>query len=1341
MKVRIYKAGGGVGKFISKLDKFLPTAAQGTQVDQMKQLKEAIKYQLDDKNQSESSVVLQLIRGGYDYAYAKDLVDTVSEEIEEDYYSKKNKKGKTEEESMMDSDLIPNEEDLAEEKDRQKRKLSYQNMSDDIAQTAEDAQYDDEDDDNEFNEMLEAGSPYDEETPTAAYGMEVNDPKIQWPGMFNDMASFKNGGAPNKNKFIKSTVKKLKKAAAGMQKDPSMNDMPSPYGTLENPLGINLTPNKSVVSAIKGTAQNYVNEEAFKKQAEQMYNQQFMQPMAANGGASDWATNLHNYGEALSHQMPNMNMNAMNTQYNNQEMSFGGTSRRVRRANKAFFGLPIVPPGAKTDYQFGPLGGLKRGQVEYDLGQIGELLKTNPQLANMLMPKIGMGMPSGGWWNRWTSNAPAFNPFGGGFGSYGSSSSSYSYGTPKTRLKWATETVNNAADPAKNDEAAKLKNNSDQTDQKKKYQDYIDWYLSSGTTPGMSKAAPVSFEEFIAKDEDGLSEYDWWVKTRSNTTPSSTATNAKVETKTETPKSNTPVKSNAAKTPAKKSTVQNKPAQPDPSQDATTINAANAAPAKPKTVTPAKPKTPQAKTYASDDEGDGFGFWDYVGLGAKLLYPGAAGWFEDGGFVDFDRPDLNRFVYGGNEYAYGGGVRYDGGGNVDLNMKDPAGRNYQQYIDWYNETPLEKGMSRAAPQTWAEWSAENKPTGSGTNTGNTGTTTYDQTYFQNMFKNDPAFKQGFEQFMKSQGLPTNSQLQQRQQQGQGTTTNFSKGDGMGGPDPRGAMRWTNREGTPVVGFGPANQNFGSMLGRAFGISKDFNYYTSPQGQITREMISQMMQGKNPTGKVTETKFKDRGKWWNPFDTKRVTEWTVDGAGQPTPAAKTTQGPGNAPGYNPTAAGPGYSGYNADSDGNGMPDYLQVPNPQDGTGSGANTPMAGTYASSGAPYNTAGPMNTGENTGIQEDFQPNQAAMDYMRQSLSLGQGNTTGTTTTTGTAQPGATPAAGTNVPNTGRNEDIPRGMFLQTSPAGGIDRKGRLVMYRDEDRPAASTPAPTTQGQIPTALQNFLSGQGQSQGTTQPIPIFNKQQTGNYQDFNQSNMPNARIDGTAQPAPAAEPLPENFLMNTSGPMNTMEEGMAYGGYIPGYMAYGGYMPDYGFGGYYPDGGSTVVGPNQDFAGPQQNNIAQDADNNGIPDYLELGKDPAMGADANTGPTKYRLEEQSAFTWDPRKTAMGIDQSLRGVTKGLNMAAFTKGREKENAEYMYAQDIDKQGRYRGLGDPNEGVWKDNIGFESGRTYASKYGGPKFANGGSQYAKGKVYSLTMDEINEIKRRGGSVKFIK
>lgn len=1296
MKVRIYKSGGSAGRFISKLERFLPTAAKGAQVDEMKQIKEAIKYQLDDKNQSASSVVLQLVRGGYDYGTAKSLVDAAEEDLEESYYAKKSKK-----DSMLDSDVIPNEDEIesydSEEDDRKKRKELSRNMQDDIAQTAQDASDDDSDDDQEYNEMLNEGSPYDDDLDTAAFGMEVDDSKIQWPGMFNDMSSFKNGGAPNKKKFINSTVKKLMKAKAGMETDPTANGMPNPYGTIDDPTGVDLTPNKSIVSAIKGTAQNYMDEQAYKQQAEEMYNQQFMQPTAAQGGANDWSSNLHNYGEALDHMMPNNNTTGYNTSFSGDQMAFGGT-RRVKRANKAFFGSPTAFPGATTDYEFGPLGGLRKGKVEYDLSKISEAIKANPGLASMFMPKMAMGMPGGNLFSRWASNnVPQFNPFGNSSSSYSnySGSSSSSYGSPQSRLKWATQTVNNAADPSKNDEAGKLKNNSDQTNKRQKYQDYIDWWGAEGIPEGKSRQAPISFEEFIVKDSDGMSEYDYWAnKSVPGSTPVGSVSSGNPANKNATvvvpgQKNIAPTKKVIA--PVKKV---EKPKEADPTPSASNAKALNDANQGAK-VTP-KAKVPLAKSYVEDeaeDQGSDFGMWDYIKMGYKMMNPLSP--FAEGGFVDFQRPELNRFVYGGDEYEYGGGIRSFGPGGaneVDPNYRDAGGKNYQDYIDWQGADAVPAGRSRQAPQTYAEWKAEQeadkKPAGTTTtNTqGNTGTTNYDQSYFQNMFKNDPKFKQGFEQFIQTQGYPTNSQ---RQQQGKGN------------------MQWTNNQGSQLIGTGPANRGFGSGLLGAVGLNKDFKAYYSPQGQITREMLAQAM--KNGAGKVTETKFKDRGNKWNPFDNKKVTEWTIDPAtGQPTPAATTPQGPLNNPG-----------------------------------------------STSMAPTNNVGPINTGENTGIDQtpdDWQYNQPAMDYMRQSLSVGnnagapQGGDQNNMSSQGALSGvDGTQSTTANIPNTGVNEDIPKGMFLQTRREGdyqaGVDRKGRLVS-RGTPPPVKPT-AEQTEGA--NKFMNMFNGKASSQPAPS-IPTFNQNSTGNYMDYRGSSQPAA---APTQPIAAPTQPASGIPYNTAGPMNTMDEetGMAYGGYmrqggyIPEYMAYGGYMPDYGYGGYYPDGGSTVVGPNQEFSGTQQNNIAEDKDGNKIPDYLELGKDPAMGADAAAGPTKYRLEEENAWSWDPKKLGRNMDMGLRigtGIDKKIE---FAKNREQENSEFMYAQDVDRQLTQKGLGDPNEGVWKQNIGFESGRTYASKYGGAKFAKGGSTYAKGKVYSLTMDEINEIKSRGGSVKFIK
>ena len=1265
MKVRIYKSGGSTGRFISKLERFLPTAAKGAQVDEMKQIKEAIKYQLDDKNQSASSVILQLVRGGYDYATAKSLVDAAEEDLEESYYAKKSKK-----DSMLDSDVIPNEDEIesygSEEDDRKKRKELSRNMQDDIAQTAQDASDDDSDDDQEYNEMLNEGSPYDDDLDTAAFGMEVDDSKIQWPGMFNDMSSFKNGGAPNKKKFINSTVKKLMKAKAGMETDPTANGMPNPYGTIDNPTGVDLNPNKSIVAAIKGTAQNYMDEQAYKQQAEEMYNKQFMQPTAAQGGANDWSTNSED------------------------QMAFGGT-RRVKRANKAFFGSPTAFPGATTDYEFGPLGGLRKGKVEYDLSKISEAIKANPGLASMFMPKMAMGMPrGGGLWNKWTSNnVPQFNPFGNSSSSYSNySSSSSSSSSPQSRLKWATQTVNNAADPSKNDEAGKLKNNSDQTNKRQKYQDYIDWWGEDAigkdiSGNDMSRGAPISFEEFITKDSDGMSEYDYWAnKSVPGSTPVGSVSSGN-------PANN--------KAPVKKAPVKKveKPKEADPTPSATIDKALNDATQGAK-VTP-EAKVPLAKSYVEDedeDQGSDFDWWDYIKMGYKMLNPTSmmGRGFAEGGFVDFQRPELNRFVYGGDEYEYGGGIRKfnPGGANqVDPNYRDAGGRNYQDYIDWQGADAIGKDtfgnkMSRQAPLSWAEWKAEQdadkKPAGTTTtNTqGNTGTTNYDQSYFQNMFKNDPKFKQGFEQFIQTQGYPTNSQ---RQQQGKGN------------------IQWTNNQGSQLVGTGPANRGFGSGLLGAFGFNKDFKAYYSPQGQITREMLAQAM--KNGAGKVTETKFKDRGNKWNPFDNKKVTEWTIDpSTGQPTPAGGT--GGNNAPGYNPTAAGPGYSGYNADSDGNSMPDYLQMPNPQDKTNNPNPTTTASnntnptTTASSNTsmfPSNNVGPMNTGENTGIDQtpdDWNYNQPAMDYMRQSLNTGSNN----------------------VPKTALEKEIQNTNQQKPSAFTEGDPRGDFMNSQLKVTPNYS---PTNN----SGPVNTNTGEGDDFKVNQDAI-----------NYMQSQFPKSSSKVTNEPMPTNFPAVTTMMDNPNG--FAYGGYMRHGGYIPEYMAYGGYMPDYNPGG-------TVVGPNQEFSGTQQNNIAEDKDGNKIPDYLELGKDPAMGADAAAGPTKYRLEEENAWSWDPKKLGRNMDRGLRigtGIDKRIE---FAKNREQENSEFMYAQDVDRQLAYKGITD-QEGVDK-KAGYETGRTYTGKFGGAKMAKGGSTYAKGKVYSLTMDEINEIKSRGGSVKFIK
>ena len=75
--------------------------------------------------------------------------------------------------------------------------------------------------------------------------------------------------------------------------------------------------------------------------------------------------------------------------------------------------------------------------------------------------------------------------------------------------------------------------------------------------------------------------------------------------------------------------------------------------------------------------------------------------------------ELQKYVYGGYDPSV---AELDGTNLVD--PSDPYTRKfagggtqeeYQQYIDWYNESAPEEGMRRAAPQSYEEWRAENYP--------------------------------------------------------------------------------------------------------------------------------------------------------------------------------------------------------------------------------------------------------------------------------------------------------------------------------------------------------------------------------------------------------------------------------------------------------------------------------------------------------------------------------------------------------------------------------------------------------------------------------------------------------
>jgi hypothetical protein len=190
----------------------------------------------------------------------------------------------------------------------------------------------------------------------------------------------------SKSKTIKH-FKKLIKAAAGTAvegQDNETSSQPNIRGTIDNPSDP-YNNNTNFIGAIN----NQVKDNFYTKQAEKMYEQQ------ANG-----------------------------------QFGFGG-NRRIRRANKAFFGTKTAPVGVDTDYKFGLLGNLKEGTIKWD-----------PEMITNMMQQFGTNQAYQGF---------GYDPGYGG----GRWNSSYNTGWKKTTVpgrivtEKVSKIINNAADPTK----------------------------------------------------------------------------------------------------------------------------------------------------------------------------------------------------------------------------------------------------------------------------------------------------------------------------------------------------------------------------------------------------------------------------------------------------------------------------------------------------------------------------------------------------------------------------------------------------------------------------------------------------------------------------------------------------------------------------------------------------------------------------------------------------------------------------------------------------------------------------------------------------------------------------
>jgi len=1144
--------------------------------EQTAALKEAVQTALDSYD---STVVLQmLIQQGYDPFYAQSIVD----EAEEDsaVIPSKNKK----------SEVIPDEseEDLKRQQAQEEEEALAASKQEALLQQQQQAADDDADDD-EFQDIAEqqyfnyamGGMP------KANFGMDVNpmpnaqysqgeeQPFITWPTMEGDL--MRDGGMPNKRSFLKKMTSHLMKANMGMEQQ---SQMPSPYGNVDNPTANDVSGKQNFVSTLNKQAQMF----QAKKQAEQMYNN--MYGMMAEGG------------DTMQNPL-DMNLET------NTEMQFGGAkNRRIRRANRALFGVPMMPPGTNVDYEFGPLGGLRRASAETDLTQLAELLKLLP------------GSPNA---NPLVTLPDLISQMG------------YRLKVNQGRLV--------------EDEIADINNQS-----------LKEVATLTGNETATTKAAEtptINTSDIIPKSENKS-----YVKPQpGNNKGKGTGTTVKP-----------PVVTNP-----KVTVVDNK-------------NNSGL----PKVGKRVEEEEPDLRKTGSKAKA-------YYNLGSMLYRYGMQGklpWFmEEGGFVDAENPDLYKFIYGGDDVS----------------------------IPYINNTDMYRNGGRILPEAAP------------------GMESFDQFRLQKMnpdgtLKNKPSLPGGEELMGNPYTRPQQSPVVPGQ--GYNGIMSDSRSQELANmtPEQRQALEEQRRRSMQGMGLDPMGRPLGQQqfnpqqmqqymqmmqqmgqqtpfafgaprglgLGRAAlkgltGFSRDFNYMTgdNPGNWSIPEGMTNLRK---------ET-FKDRGKKFNPFDTKRVTtyEYSKPGeAGMPGAPGSTTgtsrgdgiysnteglsgktqrkvrrgerrtarqvgrgmeefpedfredvgttnQTPGvnqpapsapgisDAAGYNSSAFGPGYSGIYSDANGDGIPDYLAAP----GSSSASNFSLDPARAFSGSGL---GAM---ERSGMYDAFDISQTQPQPIQQ-------QTTNT---------------------------VPEGpVYNSLYPAGMSSTSGIDSIYEPDVYDMGSTADPENV---------YFNTQLSNPGMSNP-----------YGRLNPLAIPSVNLDRRVQaPGVSGPQLSNPSLSNPYSRPNPLSLGFAEGGFIPDYYTFDGYLPMADPGG--------IVSDNPDF---------------------QMVQDPNS--------VKYRIEEQSGFSFDPNRlgNTLGVGSNIASsVLEDLqSVGAQRFGSNKQN----YARDIDRQLAYRGITD-QEGVDK-KAGFESGRTYTGKYGG-QYKDGG-QYKNGGTYSLTREQIDQIRKMGGDVEFI-
>jgi len=1048
--------------------------------------------------------------------------------------------------------------------------------------------------------------------------------------------AYKNGGM-TKGQYVKQRIKELRKAAQGDEVKNNETNI-SPRGTIDSPSGFT-SPEKNVASIIKQTG----NEAKLKETAENEYQQYQESTMGDNF---------------------------------NGKFLFGGRNRKIRRANKAMFGTPIAIPGVDVNYEFGPLGGLRKATADWDLDAIGGLAQFLPGMAGM-MP--GMG------------------------GKY----KAVSY--PAQVRKKTVSTINNAAldDVAKqNPNSTAAQNN--RSDKKNMvscppgsvYDSSLGHCVDQDGNMVRSTIDLPTPEELLGNPfENPNARMLSGKKNMKATGPSSSVSSTAASQSTQAPAAGgAPLQSQQGIMSSSMTPVLDAQGQQLTSDASNMMYGQQGLPAVSSSAPVAQSSKgvydPETNSYIDDSSmlydfmtnnpdivNDPTMEQQYIQMGytpedwntAKSKYLTGK---EHGGFVDAANMDPNmlaKFIYGGDKYAYGGDVlpqAYDGfAGNFQKQMLATKNRINQMGSKNPADYNLFKGNAFGKATTGVQPSGTVGNRFQPTNQPNAGTT-------------QPGGGSGIMSQQRSEELAKMTP-EQRAAEAKKSEALFRQ-------------MMQDQQGNPFMGNAFGNQQFwtGRPQRLGFGLTRDFNY-----GSSYSPVNWQVPEG---TKHLRQETYKDRGKWYNPFDTKRITDYYADpndegasgdlinkqGSGK---NIKTASGWGSeeldtakerrqAKAHDELIASGAQMTDNIEEPPTSMKTLSTAPNLPDQLESGAPGRMQPLPASQMSPQGEQNtelqmPENQGETELQNNPFQGNAF------------EGNQFGTAAGVSPSENMRFTQGPNNFSPSADNSNKLAGNAFGTSSTG-------VTGNANMSRPAAPSPTYPKPGvENPMADPKFV-----------PTP----------QDYNPGS---ASSTGAGMPSQQSNP---NYT-EENDPLNQMP--MAYGGY----MAQGGYIPEYmAYGGYMPHAKNGITVDNPEFSDP--NFIGRKTESAAYTfDPKQMGADLFGSKLSLTG-----LAASAGNAWnDAKQSDLAAQQYRSSDAAKANTGQPGFGSAEVTGTDSESGQMGAKGQY-----DQYGVNIGSIGY-NGNNVRVKKGGPI----NSSYAKGKVYSLTMDQIKAIEAAGGKVEYIK